>query len=97
MDVINLWVWNAKDLPNLDRYVDQCREVFPGKPINLGCYLRYYPAVSPVPLDLLRVQWEHVLKYVQAGTITGYSILAACLIDGQREQAAWVRDFIARN
>ena len=43
MDLISFWVWNAKDLSNLDQYLDQCRELFPGKPINLGCYLRNYP------------------------------------------------------
>ena len=47
-----------------------------------------------MPLDMLKFQWEQILKHVSNWTIDGYSILAACLIDGQPEQARWVRDFI---
>jgi hypothetical protein len=97
MDVVNLWVWNANDLPALDEYVDRCRELFPGKPINLGCYLRDYTTAAPVPMNLLKTQWERIPRYLEAGLIDGYSILAAVLIDGHQEQANWVRDFIAAN
>jgi hypothetical protein len=97
IDVVNLWDENAKNLKNLDRNVDRCRGVFPGKPIVLGFYLRDYATLGPMPLDALKLQWGKVLDYVRNGTITGYSILAACYIDGQQEQARWVRDFIAAN
>jgi hypothetical protein len=97
MDIVNLWVWNAYNLPNLDAYVERCRELFPGKPVNLGCYLRDYHSRAPVPMDLLKVQWERIPRYLEAGLIDGYSILAAVLIDGHQEQATWVRDFIAAN
>jgi len=97
MDVINLWVQNSKDLTNLDRYVDRCRQVFPGKPLVLGCYLWNYPTKSPMPLDLLRLQWERVLNYVNAGKIDGYTIFGTYLIDAAQEQARWVRNFIAAN
>jgi len=94
-DVISLWVWASKDLVNLDRYVEQCREIFPGKAINIGCYLRDYTLSAGVPMKLLKHQWELVRKYVSAGTIQGYSILGGFLIDMHPEQARWVRDFIA--
>ncbi len=97
MDVINLWVWEVKNLPHLDEGIARCRELFPGKPLNLGCYLRDYPTVAPVPMDLLKLQWETLLRHLEAGTVDGYSILAAVLIEGQQEQAEWVRDFIAAN
>jgi len=97
MDVVNLWVWEAKNLPHLDEYVARCRELFADKPINLGCYLRDYPTVAPVPMDLLKLQWGTLLRHLEAGALAGYSILATVLIDGQQEQANWVRDFIAAN
>jgi hypothetical protein len=50
-----------------------------------------------MPLDMLKIQWEQILKHVTGAMIDGYSILAACLIDGQPEQARWVRDFIRVN
>jgi len=97
MDVINLWVWRASDLPGLDGYVERCRELFPDKPIIMGCYLRDYPTQSPVPMDLLKFQWKRLLDYIAKGIVAGYSILGTVLIDGHQEQANWVRDFIAAN
>ena len=97
MDIVNLWVWNSKDLVNLDRDLDRCLEIFPGKPVNLGVYLRDYPNNAPVPMDRLKYQCERVLNYMAAGKITGYSILGSCLIDEQQAQADWVKDFIKAN
>lgn len=97
LDVVTLWVWASKDLVNLDRYVEQCREIFPGTPINIGCYLRDYTLLTGVPMKLLRHQWELVLKYVADGTIQGCSVLGGFLIDMHPEQATWVRDFIKAN
>ncbi len=46
---------------------------------------------------LYGLQWETLLRHLESGTVDGYSILAAVLIEGQQEQAEWVRDFIAAN
>ncbi|MDH7570794.1 MAG: hypothetical protein QHJ73_14535 [Armatimonadota bacterium] len=95
IDVVNLWVWEAKNLPRLEEELARCRQVFPGKPVNVGCYLRDYPTAAPVPMPLLKGQWECVLRQYERGTIEGYSILGSVLIDGHQEQANWVREFIA--
>ena len=97
MDVICLWVSECKNLPHLDEYIDRCRELFPDKPLMLGCYMRDYPTVAPVPMEMVKLQWETLLRHVEAGTLDGYSLLGAVLIDGQQEQANWIRDFIAAN
>jgi hypothetical protein len=47
----------------------------------MGCYLRDYTLRSGVPMDMLKHQWERVLARVQDGTLAGYSILAAVLIE----------------
>lgn len=96
-DVITLWVWASKDLVNLDRYIDGCRQIFPDKPIYIGCYLRDYTLLEGVPMHLLKYQWEKVARYVSDGTIGGYHVLAGCLIDFHLEQARWIRDFIKAN
>ena len=97
VDIINLWVWNSTDLPQLDETIVQWRKAFPNKPIILGCYLRDFSTHSPVPMDLLRFQWERIPHYLDKGLINGYSILGTALIDGHQEQAEWVRDFIAKH
>ena len=53
--------------------------------------------LAPVPMDLLKLQWERLLWHIREGTVDGYSILGAVLIDGQQQQANWVRDFISAN
>ena len=95
MDIVNLWIWEAANLRGLDNGIALCRQVFPDKPIIMGCYLRDYPTQSPVPMELLKFQWERVLHYLEEGIIDGYAILGTVLIDGHQEQARWVRDFIA--
>ena len=36
LDIISLWVWQAKDLVNLESNVAHCEHKYPGKPIVLG-------------------------------------------------------------
>jgi len=95
IDVVSLWIWRATDIPEMDDSITLAKRVLPGKPINMGCYLRDYPTAAPVPMELLRQQWEGVWRNLEQGRIGGYSILGTVLIDGQQEQAEWVRDFIA--
>lgn len=97
-DIVNLWVWeNARDLRNLDEYVDRAREIFPDKPINIGVYMRDYPIESSMPIELLEFQFERIVRYIEEGKIEGYSIIAGCLIDLHPEQGRWVREFIANH
>ena len=97
IDVVFLWVWKSEDLVRLDEGVARCREIFPGKPIVLGCYLSDYTLKAPVPMDRLRSQWERIPGYLEKDLINGFCILGAYLIDHHPEQATWVRDFIAGN
>lgn len=95
MDVLNLWIWHSEELVDQDRSLAQCRERFPDKPLIMGCYLRDYTHRAPVALDLVKVQWESVLRNLETGLLQGFSILSANLIDGHQEQAKWIRDLIA--
>jgi hypothetical protein len=79
----------------MPQYVDECRALFPDKPIVMGVYLRDYTQVAPIPVDWVKSQMEGIAELVETGKLSGYSILAAVLIDGHRPQADAVRDFIA--
>ena len=91
---LTLWIWKSEDIVHMPQYVDQCRELFPDKPIIMGVYLRDYTKVAPIPVDLIKSQMEGIADLVEKGKLSGYSILAAVLIDGHRPQADAVRDFI---
>ncbi|MBN2307793.1 MAG: hypothetical protein JXR94_02410 [Candidatus Hydrogenedentes bacterium] len=94
IDVVSFWVWGYENLATLDADIDRCRERFPGKPIVMGCYLRDYPSASPMPMGAIRSQCQTVWQGLEDGRLAGFDILGAVLIDGQIEQAVWVRDFI---
>jgi hypothetical protein len=94
IDVVTLWIWNSDDIGQMPQSVEQCRQLFPDKPIIMGVYLRDYPKVAPVPVDRVKCQMEGIARLFESGQLAGYSILAAVLIDGHRAQADAVRDFI---
>ncbi len=96
-DRVSFWVWGYQHLGSLERFLEECRELFPGKPILMGCYLRDYPTRAPVPMDAVRGQLALVEKALSKGAIAGFEILASVLIDGHQEQARWIRDFISTN
>ncbi len=95
IDIVSLWVWESKNLGQMDEFVDRCRELFPDKPIVMGVYLRDYTKAAPIPADRVISQMEDIAKLIDQGKLAGYSILAAVLIDGHREQADAIRDFIS--
>ncbi|NQT14956.1 MAG: hypothetical protein HQ582_19530 [Planctomycetes bacterium] len=95
IDVVTLWIWKSEDLAHMRGYVEQCRELFPDKPIVMGVYLRDYTKRAPIPVDLVLAQMHGIADLIDEGKLAGYSILAAVLIDGHRPQADAVRDFIA--
>jgi hypothetical protein len=95
MDVVTLWIWDSENIVHMREYVDQCRALFPDKPIVMGVYLRDYSKVAPVPVDLVLSQMKGIADLWGEGKLAGYSILAAVLIDGHRAQADAVRDFIS--
>jgi len=97
VDVINLWFWPGSGYDEMDRAVERCREIFKNKPIYVGCYMRNYPEKKPLPIATIEKRFEGIVRHLKEGKIAGYTILGTVLIDGQLEQAEWIRDFIAKH
>jgi hypothetical protein len=95
IDVVTLWIWESQNIGHMHQYVDQCRKLFPDKPIVMGVYLRDYTKVAPIPVERVLLQMEGIADLIAKDKLAGYSILAAVLIDGHRAQADAVRDFIS--
>ena len=95
IDVVSLWVWDSKDLADLDRHLERCRKIFPGKPIVLGLYLFDWSHNREMPMDLLQWEFRKARDYTRQGLITGYQVLGSYRpTELQTPQARWVRDFI---
>ncbi|NLF62556.1 MAG: hypothetical protein GX574_15555 [Lentisphaerae bacterium] len=96
-DVVNLWFWFKHELLELDDKIAQCRKLFPGKKILLGCFIHDYGLTdlgnAPV---LLNYQLSRAAQHLQDGVIDGVVIL------GDREIRKWpastaaVKDFLDR-
>ena len=93
LDVISLWVWHAKDLVNLEKYVAHCEQKYPGKPIMLGLYLYDYGDNRRMPLDLLKQQCETALNLAHARRIRGIVFLT---INDDAETVPWAADWVQR-
>lgn len=94
VDVISLWM-GPDDIPNLADHVTRCREVFPGKEISVGSYIRDYRAEQAVPMERISLQYETMYRLWSEGQIESYNILAAGMIDLHPAECEWVRSFIA--
>lgn len=94
VDVISLWM-GADDIPALDRHVARCAEIFPGKDISVGSYIRDYHAQRANPLDKIELQYETMYRLWREGRVAGYNILSAGVIDTAVAECEWIRDFIA--
>ena len=94
VDVITLWFWKSAELLNIDERIAKCHEVFPGKKIIMGVYMRDFTIPAPISLDLLEFELNAIAKHLKAGTLDGYTILSACFIDQHPEQAEFIRKFI---
>jgi len=84
MDVLNLWIWHSEELVEQDRSIAQFRERFPDKPLIMGCYLRDYTHRAPVDLELVKVQWESVLRNLDSGAWRASPFCRATLSTGIR-------------
>ena len=93
LDVINLWVWHAKDVANIEEYVAHCEGLFPDKPIVLGLYLYDYGDGRRIPMDLLETQCGTALKLAQARRIRGIIFLT---INNDPKAVSWAADWVRR-
>lgn len=93
LDVINMWVWNARDIPKIEPDVAYLQKHFPDKPIVLGLYLKNYGGGGRMPMHLLKQQCETALKLAHQGRIVGMVFLT---IDNDKEVLEWTADWISR-
>ena len=91
LDVVNLWIWHARDIVDLDSHVAYIEWLTPEKPIVLGLYLFDYGVGRRIPRDLLEKQCHTALKLAHAGRIEGIVFLT---ITNDAEALQWTSDWI---
>ena len=91
LDVINLWVWHAKDIAQMEENVGKIERKFPKKPIVLGLYLYDYGGGRRMPPELMRQQCELALKLAHQRRVAGVVFLT---INNDPEIVRWTIDWI---
>ena len=98
IDVVTMWVWKKGDLVKLDPDLKRIRSEFPGKPVYMGIFVHDYgEADAAMPIERLNFQLEQGRAYLTAGLLQGIIILGDREINKHPEQAAFVRDYLARH
>lgn len=93
LDVINLWVWHAKDFPEVELRIKRLREEFPEKPIVLGLYLYDYGEGRPTPLSMLEQQRTTAFKLLNEGNIRDIVFLT---INNDEKAVAQAKEWVSR-
>lgn len=100
LDGVNLWVWNARDLPGMRGSLEKAKRIFHSKPILMGLFIHDYVADPDdtqrlaVPMDLMKVQFETTADLLRRGELEGMVILGDREIAKHPAEAAWIRDFL---
>lgn len=98
IDVVTLWVWKKDELARLDADLEAIRQEFPGKPVHMGVYLHDYGQTdAAMPNECLAFQLDKARQYLAQGKLQGVIILGDREIAKHPEQAAFVRDYLARH
>jgi hypothetical protein len=94
-DAVTFWTWKSSDLANLERRFEVLERLAPDLPKVLGCYMWDYGQKGPMPVDLMEMQCELGLRWLQEGRIEEVIFLASCVCDLELEAVEWTRHWIA--
>jgi len=94
IDIINLWTWQAEQIPDLDRNFATAEKLAGGRPIVLGLYMYDYSGKGRrMPRALMELQCEKALALAKQGRIEGIVFLA---ITNDTDTIVWTRDWIRK-
>jgi hypothetical protein len=97
IDFVTMFVYIPQDLKNLDSYMELCSRAFPGKRVILGLYIYDFALRRPMPMELLKFEFEAAARYIREGKIDSFIVLGANVIELARDRATWVKNFLEEN
>jgi hypothetical protein len=94
-DVITFWTWyGADNLPSLKNNLRRVIDATPGKRRLAGCYMWDYGACRPLTTELMELQCETYLSFIQGGELDGIIICSNCIADVGIPEADWMREWV---
>ena len=96
-DVLTLWTWNSKELPQLEESLAALESIAPKNcRIALGMYVWDFYNARPVPVELMQHQCEWGLKWLKAKRVHELIFLANTLLDVGLPSVEFSRNWIAK-
>jgi hypothetical protein len=94
-DIVTFWTWNAADLRDLSANFERMESLAGDRKKLLGCYMWDFGTSKPMPLDAMKLQCKHGLRWLKEGRIDGMIFLSSVICDLDLEAVEWTRKWIA--
>lgn len=95
LNVVDLWVWRAADIPQLRETFNTYEKISGGKPTVLGLYMFDFGDRKPMPVNLMESQCELALELLKKERITGIVFLSSAVCDVGLDAVQWTKEWIA--
>ncbi|MCZ2079484.1 MAG: hypothetical protein LC130_31335 [Bryobacterales bacterium] len=93
-DVVQVWPWFGKEIPNLPRTLERVEKVAPRVKKALGSFLWDFGDKKPLPVSAMKRQCEFGLEWLRKGRIEAMVICGSWLCDRPLETVGWTRRWI---
>jgi len=97
VDQVSLWTWRPADLDQLTENFAALKELSPGKPVLLGCYMYDFDQRQPLTVERTKMQVELGHRWLREGRIAGMIFLATPNVDVGLEAVEWTKGWIANH
>lgn len=97
VDVITYWIWEQKEIDNLDTHIDNLFRVFPENRKMLGMYLWGYGDNRPMDLARFQKQLHAYMELLKQGKIEGIIFCSGCVGDAPLLTNKYLKAYLAEN
>ncbi len=96
-DGISFWIWECKDIVNMDEYLEKVFKLANGKKVMLGVYLWDFCYANNCPMDetLYRKQLSRYFDLLEKGKIEGIIVCSNTLGDADLDTCRILKEYIA--
>ena len=97
VDGISFWVWQARDLSQLEESAARCNELSEHKEMILGLYLYDFGDNRPITAGQMESQVTTGVRLLRTGECDGLCFLSSSVMDVGLETVEWTRQWIEQH
>ena len=97
-DGVTFWIWECKDIVNMDEYLEKLFKITGDKPVMGGIYLRDYCKVPAEPMDmtLFEKQLSKYFDLIEEKKFAGAVFCSSTIGDADLETNKLLKEYIAK-